>query len=143
MDMHRKLKLWAAAASVAAVLAVLIAAALLWNGGRASGSRSPGLRQAFAFDALYAGPDPKVLVVRYGDSSSCPSKAVRHTVLQERERVVVTLTRAPMPDNIACTSDYGARLVRVWLAVPLANRLVIDGSRERPVPVSAGLPPFG
>jgi hypothetical protein len=141
--MNRKLKLWAAAASAAAVLAVLITSALLWNGSRTPGSGSPGLRQAFAFDAVYADPDPEVLVVRYGDSSSCPSKTVRHTVLQERERVIVTLTRTPLPANIACTSDYGAKLVRVSLAAPLANRSVIDGSRQRPVPVSAGRPPFG
>jgi hypothetical protein len=84
-----------------------------------------------------------VLVVRYGDSSSCPSKVVRHAVVQEAGRVVVTLTRTPMPTDQACTSDYGVKLVRISLTAPLSNRTVIDGSRKKPVPVSTGLPPFG
>jgi len=84
-----------------------------------------------------------VLVVRYGDSSSCPSEGVRHTVVQEPDRVVVTLTRKPMPGDRACTSDYGAKLVRISLAAPLGSRAVIDGSRTKPVPLSTGTPPFG
>lgn len=100
-------------------------------------------RQAFAFDAAYADPDPMVLVVRYGDSSSCPSTAVRHTVVQGPGQVVVTLTRTPMPADRACTSDYGAKLVRVALTAPLGSHVVIDGSRSKRVPVSTGTPPFG
>jgi len=84
-----------------------------------------------------------VLVVRYGDSSSCPSKAVRHDVVQEPNRVVVTLTRESIPADRACTSDYGAKLVRISLTASLGSRAVIDGSRMKPVPISTGLPPFG
>jgi len=132
---------WAAVAAVAAVLAILIGVAL--SGDRTEGPPSPGLREAFGFDAAYADSNPMVLVVRYGDSSSCPSKAVRHAVVQEAGRVVVTLTRTPMPTDQACTSDYGVKLVRISLTAPLGNRTVIDGSRKKPVPVSTGLPPFG
>jgi hypothetical protein len=113
-----------------------------WNDDR-SGRPPTSQRQAFGFDAAYSDPDPLVLVVRYGDSSSCPSAAVRHTVVQEPGRVVVTLTRAAIPAGQACTSDYGARLVRVSLTTPLGSRAVIDGSRTRPVPLSTGPPPFG
>jgi hypothetical protein len=141
--MGMKGRLWVVVASVAAVLALLISAAPLWNGGGTHGSLPPVLRQAFAFDVAYADPDPMLLVVRYGDSSSCPSKAVRPAVVQEPDRVVVRLTRTPMPADRACTSDYGAKLVRIWLSAPLGNRAVVDGSRETRVPVSAGLPPFG
>jgi hypothetical protein len=84
-----------------------------------------------------------VLVVRYGDSSSCPSEDVRHTVVQEPDRIVVTLTREPMPGDRPCTSDYGAKLFRISLTAPLASRAVIDGSRKTPVPISTGTPPFG
>jgi hypothetical protein len=104
---------------------------------------SPGIREVFGFDAAYTGPDPMVLVVRYGDSSSCPSKAVRHDVLEEGGRVVVTFTRMPMPANRACTSHYQAKLVRRSLTAPLGSRTVIDGSRKKPVPVLTDLPPFG
>jgi hypothetical protein len=128
---------------VAAGLAVLIGAALLWSGTRAQGPGSTVGREAFAFDAAYADADPMVLVVRYGDSSSCPSQAVRSAVIQEPARVVVTLTREPMPGDRACTSDYGAKLVRISLAAPIGSRAVIDGSRQRPVPISTGTPPFG
>jgi hypothetical protein len=141
--MGMKGKLWALVASAAAGLTVLISAALLWNGGGTHGSLPPGLRQAFAFDVAYADPDPMGLVVRYRDWSSCPSKAVRPAVVQEPDRVVVTLTRTSIPADRACTSDYGAKLVRIWLTAPLGNRAVVDGSRETRVSVSAGLPPFG
>jgi hypothetical protein len=138
-----KSKRWALIAGGAAGLAVLIGAALLWNGSRTTGPASTPGRAAFAFDAAYADADPTVLVVRYGDSSSCPSEAVRSAVIQEPARVVVTLTRAPMPGDRACTSDYGAKLVRISLAAPLGSRAVIDGSRRSPVPISTGTPPFG
>ncbi len=136
-------KRWAALAAVTAALAVLIGASLMLTGGRPAGPASPGVREAFGFDAAYADPDPVVLVVRYGDSSSCPSEGVRHTVVQEPDRVVVTLTRKPMPGDRACTSDYGSKLVRISLAAPLGSRAVIDGSRTKPVPLSTGTPPFG
>jgi len=84
-----------------------------------------------------------VLVVRYGDSGSCPSQAVREAVVQEPDRVVVTLTRTPMPVDQPCTSDYGAKLVRVALTASLGGREVVDGSRNEAVPVSTGSPPFG
>lgn len=134
---------WAVLAAVSALLAVLVGAALAWNAGRAAGPSSPGVREAFGFDAAYADPDPLVLVVRYGDSSSCPSLAVRQNVVQQPGRVVVTLTRAPIPADRACTSDYGAKLVRLTLTAPLGSRAVIDGSRSQPVPISTGTPPFG
>lgn len=124
------------------VLGTLIGALMSWNDDRSA--RPPtSQRQAFGFDAAYADPDPLVLVVRYGDSSSCPSTAVRHAVVQEPNRVVVTLTRASLPADRACTSDYGARLVRISLAAPLGSRTIIDGSRTEPVPLSTGTPPFG
>lgn len=104
---------------------------------------APGDRQAFGFDAAYAGTDPKVLVIRYGDSGSCPSLAVRHNVVQRPDRVVVTLTRTPMVPDQACSSDYGARLVRISLSAPLHGGEVFDGSRQEPVPISTGSPPFG
>lgn len=134
---------WALISGVAAGLAVLIGVALLWNGSRTTGPGSTGGREAFAFDAAYAHPDPMALVVRYGDSSSCPSEAVRSAVIQDPARVVVTLTREPIPGDRACTSDYGAKLVRISLAAPLGSREVIDGSRQTPVPTSTGTPPFG
>ena len=134
---------WAVLAAVTALLAVLVGAALVWNVVRTAGPASPGVREAFAFDAAYADPDPLVLVVRYGDSSSCPSLEVRQNVGQQPDRVVVTLTRAPTPADRACTSDYGAKLVRIALTAPLGSRAVIDGSRSRPVSISTGTPPFG
>jgi hypothetical protein len=69
--------------------------------------------------------------------------AVRHTVATTPDKIVVTLTREPMPADRPCTSDYGARLVRISLTAPLGSRAVIDGSRQTPVPISTGLPPFG
>jgi hypothetical protein len=134
---------WAIASAAAAVLAVLVGVAVVAKDSGTSGSSAPQGRQAFAFDAAYADPDPMVLVVRYGDSSTCPSLAVRHAVAQRPDHVVVTLTREPMPADKPCTSDYGARLVRIPLAAALAGRTVIDGSRTKPVPISTGLPPFG
>lgn len=103
----------------------------------------PNGREPFGFDGAYADADPKVLVVRYGDSGSCPSLAVRHEVVELPDRVVVTLTRTPMPADQACTMDYQAKLVRVALTAPLAGREVVDGSRKEPVPISTGTPPFG
>jgi hypothetical protein len=132
---------WTILIAAAVALVALIVGALLLNN-RQSGPPS-SQRQTFGFDAVYADPDPMVVVVRYGDSSSCPSTAVRHTVVQGPTQVVVTLTRAAMPADRACTSDYGAKLVRVTLAAPLAGREVIDGSRKVPVPISTGTPPFG
>ena len=135
-------KRWTILVAAAAALIVLIVVALLLNNSRQSGPPS-SQRQPFAFDAAYTDPDPLMLVVRYGDSSSCPSTAVRHAVVQGPTQIVVTLTRAPMPADRACTSDYGAKLVRVTLAAPLDGREVIDGSRKVPVPISKGTPPFG
>ena len=103
----------------------------------------PSGREPFGFDGAYADSNPKVLVVRYGDSGSCPSLAVRHTVVQDRDRIVVTLTRTPMPADQACTMDYRAKLVRVTLTSPLGSREVVDGSRKTPVPISTGTPPLG
>lgn len=131
-----------AVVSAAAVLGVVIGALMPWSADR--GATPPASqRESFGFDAAYADPDPMVLVVRYGDSSSCPSEAVRHEAVQKAGRIVVTLTRTAMTIDRACTSDYGARLVRVSLAAPLADREVIDGSRQAPVPLSTATPPFG
>jgi hypothetical protein len=136
-------KRWAFAAAATTVLAVLLGVALVLRANSTSGTSSPQGRQAFSFDAAYTDPDPMVLVVRYGDSSSCPSTAVRHAVAQTPDKIVVTLTREPMPADRPCTSDYGARLVRIPLTAPLGSRQVIDGSRTTPVPISTGRPPFG
>lgn len=133
---------WVLAGTVVAVLAVVIGVAVVLNRDTA-GSSSSQRRQAFAFDAAYAEPDPMVLIVRYGDSSSCPSEGVRPAVVQQPDRIIVTLTREPMPGDRACTSDYGAKLVRIPLTTPLDGRTVIDASRTTPVPISTGLPPFG
>lgn len=100
-------------------------------------------REPFSFDGAYADADPEVLVVRYGDSGSCPSQAVRHEVVEQSDRVFVTLTRTPMPADQACTMDYRAVLVRVTLAAPLGGREVVDVSRKEPVPISTGTPPLG
>lgn len=139
---------WTPVAAVVAVVAVVVAVVVIGvslrsDDGGASGSPGAGSRERFAFDAAYADADPKVLVVRYGDSGSCPSLAVRHDVVEQPDRVVVTLTRTPMPTDRACTSDYQAKLVRVALTAPLGSRVVVDGSRNEPVPVSTGTPPFG
>lgn len=125
----------------AGLLGTLLGVLMPWNDQSAEPPTSQ--RQAFAFDAAYADPDPAVLVVRYGDSSSCPSTAVRHSVIQGPARVVVQLTRTPIPAGQACTSDYGARLVRISLTAPLGRRAVIDGSRNQEVLLSRGSPPFG
>ncbi len=103
----------------------------------------PENREMFSFDAAYADRDPMVLVVRYGDSGSCPSRAVQHSVMEEPDRLIVILSRTPAPADLACTSDYQAKLVPVALQQPLAGREVFDGSRKEPVPVSTGSPPFG
>jgi hypothetical protein len=140
-----------AAVSIATVLVVVIGVALLSKGDPVTGPSSPpsappsapGAREAFGFDAAYADPDPMVLVVRYGDSGSCPSEAVSHAAVQESVRVVVTLTRTTMPTGRACTADYKARLVRIPLTAPLGSRAVVDGSRHTPVPISTGSPPLG
>jgi hypothetical protein len=126
------------------VLVVILAAVVVVMNRGGTAARSPThARQAFGFDAAYADPNPVVLVVRYGDSSSCPSKAVGHDVRQEVSRVVVTLTRTPRPTGQICTSNYQAKLVRIPLVAPLRGRAVIDGSRQKAVPISPGSPPFG
>ena len=130
-------------AAVVAVVVVLTGGLLVWNATRTTAPGSPGAREAFGFDAAYADPDATVVIVRYGDSSSCPSKSVRHTVVQKPDRVIVTLTRERMPADRACTSDYGARLVRISLITRLGNRVIVDGSRGTPVTRSEGTPPFG
>ena len=104
---------------------------------------APTDREPFGFDGSYADADPSVLVVRYGDSGSCPSEGVRHKVVQEPDRVVVTLTRTPRPHDLACTDDYRAVLVRITLTAPLGSREIVDGSRDEPVTISKGTPPFG
>ena len=129
--------------AVLTVIAVVIGVSRRSNDGGASGPPSLGGRQAFAFDAAYADADPKVLVVQYGDSGSCPSEAVRHDVAERPDQVVVTLTRTPMPTDRACTADYQIKLVRIALTVPLGSREVVDGSRTVPVPVTTNSPPFG
>ena len=129
--------------AVLAVIAAVIGVSLRANDGSGSGPPSLGNREAFAFDAAYADADPKVLVVQYGDSGSCPSEAVRHDVAERPGRVVVTLTRTPMPTDRACTADYQIKLVRIALTAPLGSRKVIDGSRTVPVPVTTNSPPFG
>ena len=134
---------WAAVAVAATVLVVLAGGVVAWNASRPAGPPSPGAREAFAFDAVYGDPDAKVLIVRYGDSSSCPSEAVRHAVVLNPGQVIVTLTREAMPAGRACTADYGARLVHISLITRLGTRTVIDGSRGVPVSFSAGTPPFG
>ncbi len=143
MDMNPRR--WAAVAALAVLavaLAVFVSVSLLSNDGPAAGPSAPGARQSFAFDAAYADPDPRVLVVRYGDSSSCPSEAVRYDVVEQPDRIVVTLTRAPQT-NQPCTADYRAMLVRAALSGPLGSRNVVDGSRNEPVPISTGQPPLG
>ena len=130
-------------AAVAAVVVVLTGGLLVWNATRTTAPASPGAREAFGFDAAYADPDTTVIIVRYGDSSSCPSMTVRHTVAQKPDRVIVTLTRERMPADRACTSDYGARLVRISLLTRLSSRVIVDGSRGTPVTRSEGTPPFG
>jgi hypothetical protein len=138
-----------AAIATAAVLAVLAVIAAVFgvsrrsNDGGASGPPSLGGREAFAFDAAYADADPKVLVVQYGDSGSCPSEAVRHDIAEQPDRVVVTLTRTPMPTDRACTADYQIKLVRIALTAPLGSREVVDEFRTVPVPVTTNSPPFG
>jgi hypothetical protein len=129
--------------AVLAVIAVVIGVSRRSNDGGASGPPSLGGREAFAFDAAYVDADPKVLVVQYGDSGSCPSEAVRHDVVEQPGRVVVTLTRTPMPTDRACTADYQIKLVRIALTVPLGSREVVDGSRSVPVPLTTNSPPFG
>jgi hypothetical protein len=133
----------AAIAAVPAVIAVLIGVALRSNDGGASGPPSLVNREAFSFDAAYADADPKVLVIQYGDSGSCPSEAVRHDVVERPDHVGVTLTRTPMPTDRACTADYQIKLVRIALTAPLGSREVVDGSRTVPVPVTTNTPPFG
>ena len=144
MDMNPRR--WAAVAAFAVlvvVLAVFVSVSLLSNDGPSTGPSAPGARQSFAFDAAYADADPRVLVVRYGDSSSCPSEAVRYDVVEQADQIVVTLTRTPMPTGRACTEDYRAMLVRAALSGPLGSRAVVDGSRNEPVPISTGQPPLG
>ena len=132
-----------ATVAVLTVIAVVIGVSRRSNDGGASGPPSLGGRAAFAFDAAYVDADPKVLVIQYGDSGSCPSEAVRHAVVEQPDRVVVTLTRTPMPTDRACTADYQIKLVRIALTVPLGSREVVDGSRTAPVPVTTNSPPFG
>ena len=140
---------WITGAVVAAVLVLLAGGTVVWNASRSAGPAGPAgpagsaARQAFAFDAAYGDPDAKVLIVRYGDSSSCPSKGVRHTVVQKTDQLVVTLTREAIPPGRACTADYGARLIHISLITRLGNRTVIDGSRGKPVSFSAGGAPSG
>jgi hypothetical protein len=140
-DVNRKQ--WSLVAAAAAGVAVLLSVTVVVTRNGRSGPSSPQGRQAFAFDAAYSDPDPLVLVVRYGDSGSCPSLAVRQAVTQKPDQVMVTLTREPMPADKPCTLDYGAKLVRIQLTAPLGSRQVVDGSRATPVPISTGRPPFG
>jgi len=143
MDMNpRRWAAVAAGAVLLVVLAVFVSVTLLSKDGPATGPSAPGARQSFAFDAAYADADPMVVVVRYGDSGTCPSEAVRQANVEQPDQIVVTLTRAPQTEQ-PCTSDYRAMLVRVALTAPLGSRDVVDGSRNVPVPISTGQPPLG
>lgn|GEM_PF-6396953 len=67
----------------------------------------PTDRESFGFDRAYADADPTVVVIRYGDSGTCPSQTVRHDVVQDSARVVVTLTRTRMPNDQASPRCVG------------------------------------
>lgn len=99
-------------------------------------SPSPGAgRAAFSFDAAYGTDEPYEVVVQYGDSSSCPHENVRHVVRETADQVVVTLEADAMSPERACTADYRQMLVPIRLASPLGDRVLVDGSRNEPVPV--------
>jgi hypothetical protein len=97
-------------------------------------------REAFSFDGAFRSERPDAVVLRYGDSSSCPSEEVRREVREDGDTVVVTLTRTAIAPGTACTADYRAVYVEVSLSAALGERTVVDGSRGEPVPVSPGPP---
>ena len=94
---------------------------------------STGTRAPLRFDAAYPSDDPDVVIVQYGDSSSCPHKGVTQQAKESADTVVVLLEAdAPTAGQI-CTDDYRQMLVTVRLDAPLAGRAVISGADARPV----------
>ena len=100
-----------------------------------------GSRTSFEFDVAFRAPDPGAVVVRYGESSTCPLTGVDAEVRESAGEVVVTLT-ADLPEHSTpCTADYGARDVTVRLDAPLGDRRVVDGANSNEVAVATGKPP--
>jgi hypothetical protein len=123
-------------AAVATGLAVVLAVTILANPYLPGQLLSPWVRETFSFHRAYASPDSMALVIEHGGSSSCPSEAVRHEVVQEPDRVVVTLTRQLLPGGRPCTTDYEIRPIQIPLTAPLGRRAVLDGSNQETIPVN-------
>jgi hypothetical protein len=94
-----------------------------------------GPRSPFGFDTAYPADEPNVLIVQYGDSSSCPHTNVEPLVKESADSIVVTLEGDTMSGKQVCTDDYRQQLVTLKLQAPLGDRKVIDGSRGQPVAV--------
>jgi hypothetical protein len=90
---------------------------------------------AFSFDAAFPSDDPNVVIVQYGDSSSCPHANVTHDVKESADSVTVFLQADAFPPDQVCTDDYRQQLVTLSLQAPLGDRKVIDGSRDEAVAV--------
>jgi hypothetical protein len=99
----------------------------------------PG-RASFPFDVAFPADDPNAVVVRYGDSSSCPRRDVDVEVHEAAFDVMVTLVAARL-DGGPCTEDYAARDVTVPLDAPLGDRVVVDGFDATERAVASGTPP--
>jgi hypothetical protein len=92
-------------------------------------------RAAFSFDTVFPSDDPNVVIVQYGDSSSCPHTNVTPLVKESTDSIVVTLEGDTQSTKQVCTDDYRQQLVTLKLAAPLGDRKVIDGSRGEPVAI--------
>lgn len=106
-----------------------------------SPSTEPSGRVPFRFDVAIRQVDPRQLVIRYGESSSCPYEQVDAEVQESAAKVVVTLTARIQATGRACTADYAARDVTLTLEQELGDRRVVDGSTGTEMTVATGEPP--
>ncbi len=96
----------------------------------------PGSRVLFGFDTAKAGATPRVLVLGYSDSSSCPHAHVTPLVKESSDTVYVQLESDARPLGIACTANALAKTVDVTLQSALAGRTVVDLTDDKTVPLS-------
>ncbi|MGB8651666.1 MAG: hypothetical protein WCD35_13515 [Mycobacteriales bacterium] len=94
-------------------------------------------RSPFAFDGAARASVAAAVVVRYGDSSSCPHAHVTHAVKESATTVVVVLEADALPQGIACTTDYRPMTLQIPLQAALGQRTVVDGTTGRAVPLTS------
>jgi hypothetical protein len=96
----------------------------------------PAGPQPFAFDGAARGGAADEVVVTYGDSSSCPHEHVTADVKEDPKSVYVLLRADARDPDVPCTEDYRPVHRTITLRAPLGDRVVIDASTGKQVPLS-------